>query len=150
MEFTYKLIQNQPNSILRVEDGAIIPQGNNGDWQLYQHWLLEGNTPEPADELPVSTAPNPTGFYEKLIGVEGINPLYQVYTSIITAALNPEVDTSSLNVALTIYNGALKNNDWNKPYALQAYLATYNILKSFLTEEQIEVIDQENVNFKLV
>ena len=42
------------------------------------------------------------------------------------------------------------NNDWNKPYALPAYLAAYNILKPFLTEEQIEVIDQENVNFKLV
>jgi hypothetical protein len=52
MEFTYKLIQNQPNSILRLEDGAIIPEGNNGDWQIYEAWLAEGNTPQPADELP--------------------------------------------------------------------------------------------------
>ena len=52
MEFTYKLIQNQPNSIIRLEDGAIIPEGHNGDWQLYQNWLAEGNTPQPADELP--------------------------------------------------------------------------------------------------
>jgi hypothetical protein len=49
MEFTYKLLENQPNSILRVEDGAIIPQGNNGDWQLFEAWLLLGNTPLPAD-----------------------------------------------------------------------------------------------------
>jgi hypothetical protein len=52
MEFTYKLIQNQPNSIIRLEDGAVIPEGNNGDWQLYEAWLTEGNIPEPADELP--------------------------------------------------------------------------------------------------
>jgi hypothetical protein len=149
MEFTYKLLENQPNSILRVEDGAIIPQGNNGDWQLFEAWLLLGNTPLPADELPPNTSPNPTGFYEKLIGVEGVNPLYQVYTEIITAALNPNIDTSSLNVALTIYNGALKN-DWSKPYAIPAYASAYNILKQFLTQEQIEVIDAENVIFNLV
>lgn len=52
MEFTYKLIQNQPNSIIRLEDGAIIPKGLNGDWQLYEAWLAEGNTPQPADEQP--------------------------------------------------------------------------------------------------
>lgn len=54
MEFTYKLIQNQPNSIIRLEDGAIIPKGLNGDWQLYEAWLAEGNTPEAADPLPVA------------------------------------------------------------------------------------------------
>jgi hypothetical protein len=54
MEFTYKLIQNQPNSIIRLEDGAIIPEGLNGDWQIYEAWLAEGNTPQPADELPAS------------------------------------------------------------------------------------------------
>jgi len=53
MEFTYKLIQNQPNSIIRLEDGAIIPEGHNGDWQLYEAWLAEGNTPEAADALPI-------------------------------------------------------------------------------------------------
>lgn len=52
MEFTYKLILNESNSILRIEDGAIIPEGHNGDWQLYEAWLAEGNTPQPADELP--------------------------------------------------------------------------------------------------
>ena len=52
MEFTYKLILNESNSILRIEDGAVIPQGDNGDWQIYEAWLAEGNTPQPADEQP--------------------------------------------------------------------------------------------------
>jgi hypothetical protein len=52
MEFTYKLLQNQPNFILRIEDGAVIPKGANGDWQLYEAWLAEGNTPILPDELP--------------------------------------------------------------------------------------------------
>ena len=144
----YKLSQNN-NQIIRIEDGVTIPEGINGDWQLYQEWLLEGNTPEPAAPDPSTLGPNPTGFYEKLIGATGTNPLYDVYISLISTALNPSVDTSSLNMAITIYNGALKN-DWTKAYAKPAYLSAYTIIKQFLTPEQITVIDSENTNFKLV
>jgi len=37
-------------AILRVEDNAYIPNDTaNTDWQAYQAWLDEGNTPLPPD-----------------------------------------------------------------------------------------------------
>ena len=36
------------NTILRLPDNAYIPNDpDNTDWQAYQEWLSEGNTPLP-------------------------------------------------------------------------------------------------------
>ena len=47
---TYQLTQG--DTILRTADGAFIPPDPaNTDYQAYLHWLEEGNTPLPADEV---------------------------------------------------------------------------------------------------
>jgi hypothetical protein len=40
------------NTVLRIADNAFIPMDEaNTDYQAYLKWVVEGNTPLPADEV---------------------------------------------------------------------------------------------------
>lgn len=55
MEYNYQQLNNQPplaginpDYIRRLPDMALIPNDPaNTDWQAYQEWLAQGNTPLP-------------------------------------------------------------------------------------------------------
>lgn len=47
----YKLTKDS-NVIVRLFDGAVIPNASNGDWKLYEEWLAAGNTPQAVDPEP--------------------------------------------------------------------------------------------------
>ncbi len=45
----YKLRETQSLGVIRIADGAFIPNDpRNVDWREYQEWLAKGNTPLPA------------------------------------------------------------------------------------------------------
>ena len=50
---TETVYQLMASSVMRLRDNACIPDcEDNRDWQEYQQWLAEGNTPEPMPAPP--------------------------------------------------------------------------------------------------
>jgi hypothetical protein len=53
----YQLVTNF-DGVQRIADEAFIPNdGGNRDWNEYQSWLAEGNTPDPAPPAPDTPPP---------------------------------------------------------------------------------------------
>lgn len=51
MALNFKL---KDGGVIRLDDGAHVPDApDNRDWQEYQRWLADGNTPLPTDPAPV-------------------------------------------------------------------------------------------------
>lgn len=50
----YQLTQN-PDQIIRLDDGACIPRGHRW-WDDYEVWLAAGNTPQPAPDTRAADA----------------------------------------------------------------------------------------------
>jgi hypothetical protein len=128
-----------------IDDSELPDRAERDRWIIVNaQVLIDPNKPNPP------ALPNPKGFYEKLIGVHGDYPLFQVYQSITFQALDNTKDTSSLSYAVTVFNNALNINDWSQDYAKSAYTQAYSILKPFLSTGQISIIDAENIVFNLI
>lgn len=94
----YKLTRD-PNQIIRLSDGAMIPNAPNGDWQLYQDWLANGGVPLPADPLP----PTPPNWDKLLEAIFNPDELYPIYTRLTEASfVNP--------ISVTLESMAMANN----------------------------------------
>lgn len=84
--FTYTLTLD-PKMVLR-SDGALIPDAPNGDWQVYQEWLANGNTPSSAPT--VLSTPDWDGLINVVLGGV-LLPMYLRLTE--AAFVNPATAT---------------------------------------------------------
>jgi hypothetical protein len=78
MASEYQLVTNF-DGVKRTLDEAFIPNdGGNRDWNEYQTWLSEGNTPDPAPPPPDPPPPAPLELDAHPEGdMDAVTKLYQ-------------------------------------------------------------------------
>jgi hypothetical protein len=137
--YNVPLIDNDPDfsSYDQPAKQALIAAYTSGDFSR-----------EDPELITETESPKPMAFYEKLIGVMGTCHLNDVYKAVLARFLDPSVDTSSLVGAVMVFNGAL-HHDWGKEYAKNAFADAYEILKGFLSPEQIVIVDDAILEFNM-
>jgi hypothetical protein len=121
---TYQLTNG--DTILRLEDGAYIPQApGNRDFRLYLDWLEEGNTPLPAPAPPAPGA-DYLLFWDALL----ISPVYQEIR-------NQALTTPGVLVACTEFIAAISDAKAGRPNvpAIQACINNLLSAGSFTAED---------------
>jgi hypothetical protein len=103
----------------------------------------------------VITEPNPMGFRNRLYGLtdstEANVLFHSVYIPTTIAATNPATANAALTEARNILEGSL----WNEPFSKMAFSnpfgsGSFDILKNFLSHEQITEMQKAAVEFNLV
>lgn len=101
----YKL--SKLGGVIRTSDGVNIPEcADNRDWVMYQHWLSEGNEPEPAmtlDEVKAGQVSLIAAAYAKAIQ-NNVS-----YTSVGGITAEYQADESSQYEVQASINGCLKS-----------------------------------------
>jgi hypothetical protein len=108
--------------------------------------------PDPEPYIPV---PDPIGFRKKLYGISDsslANMLFhQVYIPSTLIATNPATAMAALTESRNILEGSF----WNEPFSKAAFSnpfgsGSFDILKNFLTQEQIDIFTQSAIEFNLI